>query len=62
LAEVVVLTGEGAGFESWPQHQLLNFHDSFQSLQENTGTEHQVTTQPILSTSFSLMILKYVAI
>ena len=54
-----MLLGEGAGFESWPQHQLSNFHYFLQSLQENAGIEHQVTTQPILSTSFSLMILTY---
>jgi len=53
--------GESAGFESWPQHRLSNFYDLLQSLQENTGTEHQVTTQPILSTSFSLTIVTYEA-
>lgn len=47
-----MLLGDGAGFESWPQHRLSYFHDFLQSLQENTGTEHKVTTQPILSTSF----------
>jgi len=49
-----MLLGEGAGFESWPHQRLSNFQDYLQSLQENTGTEHQVMTQLIIiSTSFN---------